>query len=318
MDRFATVFHPGFMAEVAVSRQLLSDSPDLATAETISTMAAYVRADSRSEIVRRALHEAVPEHSSVVEVARAVHRWIRARVRFVEDEVNAGPFLDRERARRAEVLIRPVDLLRMALPSGDCDDFVMLAAAMFRAAGIETEFVTVAASSGAPAQFTHVYLYVVDERGSRIPFDASHGPNAGWEVENRFNKLAAWPIDDPARARGLAGTSKGVPMMGRLRAAECGPVSAGYDVECAGASGGVPWWQQLISGGLNIASKRYAVPPQNTYVDPSGRIIRGSAGGPFPYPGLSLDGGGSNTGLLVIGGVALVGLVLMVVSKGRR
>jgi len=48
----------------------------------------------------------------------------------------------------AEVLIRPVDLLAMRTPSGDCDDFSMLAAAMLRALGIRASFKTAAADAG--------------------------------------------------------------------------------------------------------------------------------------------------------------------------
>jgi len=91
----------------------------------------------------------------------------------------------------------PRDLLALPVPvaQGDCDDYSMLAASMLLAEGIPCAFVTVAADSRDPSQFSHVY--VVSRRGgARIPIDASHGPSVGWETPE-FYRRSEWPVAQP-------------------------------------------------------------------------------------------------------------------------
>jgi len=238
------VSHPGFDGPISAERVFLSDDPDTAVAETIERMARYVRADADSPSIQ-ALASQMRGGSRADTIAR-VWNWIRARVRFVPDSANTG---DAPNASNiAEVLIRPVDIIRMRDAAGDCDDFSMLGAALFRALGIPVLFCTVAADPTQPDQFSHVYLYV---DGS--PFDASHGAYLGWECPNRFGKILFWSVDN------------GMPIMRN---------GLGY------APAGSDWWQTLIQQGtdvgLSIAKARYGVPPPGTVIQiPDGMISTG-------------------------------------------
>ena len=226
--------HPGFDGTVLVERVFLSDDPDTAVAETIERMARYVRADADSSTVQALA--AQMRGGLRADVISRVWNWIRARVRFVPDSVNAAYVSGSPNV--AEVLIRPVDMLRMRDAAGDCDDFSMLGAALFRALDIPVVFCTVAADPSQPDQFSHVYLYV---DGS--PFDSSHGAYLGWECPNRFGKILFWSVDT-----GMAMTRNGL----------------GF------TEAGVPWWQALVQQGtdigLSIAKARYGVPPAGTVI----------------------------------------------------
>ncbi|MBZ5580908.1 MAG: transglutaminase-like domain-containing protein [Acidobacteriia bacterium] len=253
-------------------------------------MAQLVREDSRSPIVRRAAHEAIAGAAGDPRgQAAAIHGWIRRHVRFVQDATLAGFSDDPD---QAEVLIRPVDLLTMPQPKGDCDDFSMLAAAMLRSVGIDSAFKTVAAESGNP-NYSHVYVLALLPDG-QTPLDASHGPTLGWEVTAQ-GKSRLWPLDEAQMNRTLSGL-------------------------------GVDWTavESIAGKALDTTSKilipRLAVPQLNPgqYVQQGNQVMYQQPAGtsPLAFPGVQL---GSNTGLgtIVLLGAAAVGLLLLVTRKGH-
>jgi hypothetical protein len=194
----AVAYHPYFEGP---TRYTIEERPNAAsdeanTGQTIARMAAYARDDSTSPIVRRAAHEAARGFSDPAEIAGRVHSWIRSTVRFVED-AELAHLAGIPPAPDTEVLIRPVDILTMATPAGDCDDFSMLTAAMLRALGIEASYKTVEADDTAPGLYSHVYTVAHLPAGA-LAIDSSHGPWPGWEVEPT-GKSKLWPIEAPRK-----------------------------------------------------------------------------------------------------------------------
>jgi hypothetical protein len=185
--------HPAFSGPV---QYLIEDRPAGAddeenTAQTIARMAQYAREDSRNQIVRRAA-DAATRRTRTRDLASAVHAWIRSHVSFVEDAQLAQGLTDAP--DDAEVLIRPIDLLTMPNPVGDCDDFAMLAASMLRALGIEASFKTVEADPQSPGLYSHVYT-VAHLPDGPLPLDCSHGPYPGWEIAPT-GKARLWPVEE--------------------------------------------------------------------------------------------------------------------------
>lgn len=273
------VEHPQFphgRARMTISG--LPPGDDEATAITIAHMAHYAKQDSLSPIVRRAAAEAAAtaQGNSAADIAEAVFRWIQRRIRFQVDQATARPVS--QDAENTEVLIRPVDLLTMPRPAGDCDDFSMLCASMLRALGIETSFKTVAADPAAPHLYSHVYVIAHTSEGA-IALDTSHGDRPGWEVRTA-GKSRIWRVEDA------------MPQLGAL------PEWATELIKIGGQTG------------AKIAEARFGQPPEGTYIQRGDEIFfrqpQGSAPFAFPGVGVNVGGGGSGTLLLVVGVVALL------------
>lgn len=295
-------FHPGFGASVPTERSFLSDDPDTAVAQTIARMAQYAREDSGSPAIKRLAGQlaGVTPQESVFRV----WNWIRARVRFVSDRELAAPLSDHTSI--AEVLIRPVDLIRMQDAQEDCDGFSMLGAALFLALGIPVSFVTVAADPHSPDQFSHVYLWV-----NGAAFDASHGPFLGWEAQNRFGKRQLWSVQN------------GMPMMGRsprgLRGLGDDQVLS-FPMVTGGGTATPDFWQTLLNQGvsasLSILKARYAVPPPGTLIQTPGGTIA-TAGAPGSSAFSLSTAGGFATGIPSWVWIAGAGLVLVMVLNKK-
>ncbi len=256
-----------------------SEDDDTRTRQTVTLMAAYAIADARSPIVRRAALEAIaglPARDQRKEAERVWH-WVRRRVRFIEDrELATG--LEGIEPDGAEVLVRPVDLLTMPTPVGDCDDFAMLTAAMLRALGIPWAFRTVAAEPGHPQTYSHVYVVALLPEGE-LPLDTSHGPRPGWEV--------------PA-----AGKSKT------------------WRPDAMGTLGSIDWGAMLqhgVTATTDILKARYAHPPAGTFEQsPEGVYYRQPQNAPpytFPGGGFGLPQSNLTTLALIAGAAILMILV---------
>jgi len=183
---------------VRYSLELASDDPDEQVQQVISTMARYVREDARSIPIRQ---EAAALVSSGGDSLSAVFHHVKHRMRFVRDETLGRPWEEASGIPVAEVLVRPVDMAtagasyNIPAAQGDCDDYVMYAAALLRAMGIETRFVTLAADPQDPSRYSHVYL-VAYHQDQRIPLDVSHGDYPGWEAPNYYGKRREWGVED--------------------------------------------------------------------------------------------------------------------------
>jgi hypothetical protein len=202
------IHHPLFGLTRASALEV-SDDPDEQVASTIDLMARYVREDASSPEVMADAQRAVQGGiggfmpcflAKEEDAIEDIFRHVKGRVNFAEDEEMAAPISSAFPI--VEILIRPRDLLTLCQSPGsagcrlqeDCDGFSMYTAALLRARGIESRFVTIAADPDYPERFSHVYVAAYTSGGRRIPLDTSHGAYPGWEAPNRY-RIQEWPID---------------------------------------------------------------------------------------------------------------------------
>jgi hypothetical protein len=182
-----------FMADVKLDiRQTNPNDSDKSVADTVALMGTHANNACSSQQIKEALQQAgINNSTNEDEAIRKIFHWIKGEVTFIQDEDHLRKmFYDPE---SKELLITPPALLSMSNPSGDCDDFSMLACAMLMAKGVKCDFVTVAANSSFPREFSHIYCMVATRDGRNIPFDASHGKKVGWETARAFRKQV-WPV----------------------------------------------------------------------------------------------------------------------------
>jgi len=250
----------------------LNDDEDN-TAQTIALMRIYAVEDSTSDVVGWAVQQALGRCRRG-QVGQRIHAWLRANIRFRDDSAAA---VEARLHPDSEVLIRPVDLLAMESPGGDCDDFSMLAAAMLLRAGETCSYVTIAADPRNTDLYSHVYVEV-----NGMALDASHGPWFGWAAP-AVGKTRRWPVTLRSRLAGLP----------------------------TGASAGVDWGsilQTAIQTGSQIAVNRYGQPPVGTYIqNGQGVFYRGAPNQPFSYPTFAA---GSSSTLLIVAGLLVVVLLM--------
>jgi hypothetical protein len=245
-------------------------------------MKLFTLEDSRSPIVQRAAQQAIASQGSPSALAQvgAVWAWIRRHVRLVSD-AELARLAGIEDPEEAEVLVRPVDILNMPQPMGDCDCQAMLGAAMLAALEIPSEFVTIAAAPDDPDRYSHVYVLAQLPGGRQVPLDFSHAPGPGW-VALSLGKARVWYS----------------PRVG------LGAINID--------------WGGLIKTGVestaDILKARYAQPPVGTYIQKNGQVTyRQPAGASaLAIPGVSASGS-----WLTIGAVLIV-IVLLLAMMGKR
>jgi hypothetical protein len=281
--------HPAFGGLARFARWPRPDDDELATAQTVGLMARYIRQDARHPLLRRVALQAAAAAKKPKEAAAAIFHWIRRRVRLVEDRAlaQAGGFPEPE---DAEVLIRPLDLLRMPQPQGDCDDQVMLAAAMLGALGIPSVLVTIAADPAQPGRYSHVYLVALTPQGP-LSLDPSHGPYPGWHPP-ALGKTKIWRLSMPTLGFALPDS----------------------------ATTATNFWQDLARTGAetfaDIARARWGQPPAGTYVQtgPGGSVYYRQQPGTFQFPTAQI---GSGWGGWVTAAVLVVVVLLLVKAVTR-
>jgi hypothetical protein len=179
---------------------MVDDDPDVQVAQVIDIMSGHVERDSQDPAVIAQAQQALALGDG--DPLQGVFDLVRSQLRFSRDEVLASPVASLYRLPFVETFIPPSAMARMCdgdasgrpcIRLGDCDDYVMYAAAMLRALGVKARFVTVAADARDPDQYTHVYLAAYSASGGRIPMDVSHGDYVGWEHEGSY-KLKEWDI----------------------------------------------------------------------------------------------------------------------------
>lgn len=197
-----TIAHPGF-GGMPLNYELthVPDDPDDQVASTISLMSHYVATDAAHPAIAADAQRALAEAPPGATPEQAVFQFVRRRLRFVDDEVNAAPLSVKTDIPIVEVLIRPVDMSQMCAGggcqrTGDCDDHAMYGAALLKVLGRTVKFVTVAADAADPSRYSHVYLvsYPPEQPGARVALDLSHGAHCGWEVPNRYGKRREWSV----------------------------------------------------------------------------------------------------------------------------
>lgn len=179
---------------------------------TIDLMKQYAIEDSKHPLI---LETAKRIASSNRPLDQAVHQEANAKLRFVEDTANAAQTNIADLAPDSEVievLTRPVDveiLSQRSIVSGDCDDFAMYVASLLlalEALGFpvsNTRFITIAADTENPNEFSHVYVRTV-YMGSDTAIDASHGPYAGWHAEDRAFRKTEHPVKAMSHSASIA------------------------------------------------------------------------------------------------------------------
>lgn len=168
-------------------RPMMSD--EIETAQTITYMDDLATADAGDRAVIAATAEALEEAgcgpmSAPLDKANAIFWWLKKHLRYVPTE-GTSPLVD-------QTLITPAAILAMPDRIGDCPQFSMLAAAMFRVCCVPCYFVTIAAEPSMPDEFSHVYNAVDVGTLQLYPFDASNGPAPGSEFAFPFKKKI-WP-----------------------------------------------------------------------------------------------------------------------------
>lgn len=172
---------------------------EASTAQTVRGMCGEVHQAAADDYVRSTageLQRVNPRRD------RAAGAWsafwcAKHRVKFVPDEINLGRLL--HKYGELDFLQSPSVLLRQRKPTGDCDCFTMLVCALLECMGIPWRICTLKCDAREPGRWSHVYCCAILEDGSRLPLDASHGPEPGWEVPARdVFEYAEW---DPTGAR---------------------------------------------------------------------------------------------------------------------
>lgn len=144
---------------------------------TAAQMRALARAPSpRARAVLRRVLGAVPSSSAYVH-AGLLYRWLSEHMVYVPDGEAPDSVGLEEEIRSPEYLLDKIE--RYGYAFGDCDDFVILFAALLLAAGIPARLVLVSARSD--REFDHVYLRLLTARGW-VAADAIRGEALGWEV----------------------------------------------------------------------------------------------------------------------------------------
>jgi hypothetical protein len=110
----------------------------------------------------------------------AIWLWVKNHIKFLHDDVLTRVLFNEN--DHFELLISPPVMLRMKAPSGDCDDFTMLACALACAMGYQWGIVTLACDRKRPGDYSHVYGCAWLPDGVMCPLDCSHGKYPGWEV----------------------------------------------------------------------------------------------------------------------------------------
>lgn len=284
-------------------------SSDIGVERTIASMHSIVNASMDSNIVRGLASNLLsPGISDRVAIER-VWAWIRNNVTFKGDESIARNLGFRE-SDNTEVLIHPEVIISKRMREGDCDDYVMLAATLLGAMGIDSRFVTIAAIEGSK-RFSHVYLEAWD-RGSEewIAFDGSHGKWLGWKADEDSSYrevVSRRKVWSRYEIRG----KEGLRSMSNTLLSGAGDDSRGI--------GTIDW-----GGILNTSIKSgFDILKNVTY--PSGLYQQDNQGvayrQPIGVPGLNLgfqsfpSSGGINPYIVMIGGAALV---LVLILGNRR
>ena len=302
---------PQFPGPSVVTRTNAPADPNEATALTIEKMKGWALADSTSPQVVRATGQALlltrPHHQR--EYAAAIFDWVKRNCRFREDDpvLRSCLGLDNE----LELLIAPAQLLSMRPPSGDCDCLTTLCMSMLICAGIPAEPLTIKADEDDPTRDSHVYCQAVTEDGPFV-LDPAMGCkyhwNAGDEAPGWFQK-DNWGVIQSTRPKGLQGYGLGDDGSGEVDIEGSGLPGGSLDFSdiWTGGSPSIPvdwnkFLQQVTAGGLSIAKMQAT--PVGYVQQPSGAFANYGPGGTIPQLG------GISTSTLMLGGAALLALVL--------
>lgn len=165
------------------------------TGQTVAYMDELADKDASDPAVIAAAAEAlddagIDQTACAIDKANAVYWWLKKTIRYVPTP-GTSPLVD-------QTLIAPTAILAMPEPIGDCPQYSMMAAAMFRVLCVACYFKTIASEADFPDQYSHIYNVVEVGNGQFLPFDSSNGPEPGAEFRFPF-KSRVWPRIAPDR-----------------------------------------------------------------------------------------------------------------------
>ena len=170
---------------------------DTSTVDTIHQMIALAKVSANDLLVASVVDSCLAtlrSHPSKRDIARAIWWWVKSHVTFREDEEIVAKELG-FRDPNQELLIPPITLLQMPQPMGDCDDYSLLTASLLKCAHIPCWFVVIAVDEWEPERFSHVYVRCyLDDEGTYMAMDVSHGGVPGWETARRIFRKAEFTI----------------------------------------------------------------------------------------------------------------------------
>lgn len=203
------VRHPLLGPGALVGVRELGTNPDQQVAQTVNLMRERVREDAQDPTFIAHAQQALMGNAGDSLPARA-WQHVKGVIDFHRDEELgsglSGLIGDDAAADTVEFIIRPRDMMTFVengQACGDCDDFSMYLACLLESVGIPCAFVTVAADSSAPDQYSHVYVRAYPPGEEPIALDASHGDFPGWEVPNMFGKRREWPVQGGEEVKDL-------------------------------------------------------------------------------------------------------------------
>lgn len=164
------------------------------TEQTVRKMCEHIRnAQSDPMLLAIAQRLASTATTPAAQIS-SVWLWVKNHIKFLHDDVLTRVLFNE--GDHFELLISPPVVLRMKAPSGDCDDFTMLACALACAMGFPWGIVTLACDRKRPGEYSHVYGCAWLPNGVLAPLDCSHGKYPGWEVPSHdVQRKTIWGSD---------------------------------------------------------------------------------------------------------------------------
>lgn len=312
----AVFTHPlvGGLARVTTAPTNAYDS-DQSASDTVRLIQSLARQSAGSPEVAEAVSDALQGLSAGASdeaVCRRLYLWVKQHITYIEDErllveLGGGEAIDRE------LLIRPDLLLSMPQPMGDCDDHVLLIAAMLERLGIPYKLVTVAADDETPERMSHIYL-VAFLRDSQREFALDAAGPKGQNFPGNYPKKVYRKIEWQARGNEM------IAPIATYDDRECAGMLDAHSPGMAGSGLGVSWGDVLKEGastGFDIV--KTALDPRfkpGTYSQTTeqGQVIQTQAKGPSfgvnTFPALSLPST-IDPLWLIAGGLGLFAILAM-------
>jgi hypothetical protein len=150
------------------------------TKQTVDKMCEHIRNAQADPMLQDVARQLSARNGGLVSQLSAVWLWVKHHIKFLHDDVLTRVLFNE--ADHFELLISPPVMLRMKAPSGDCDDFTMLACALACALGFDWGIITVACDRKRPGEYSHVYGCAWLPDGTMFPLDCSHARAPGSEI----------------------------------------------------------------------------------------------------------------------------------------
>ena len=150
------------------------------TKQTVDKMCEHIRNAQSDPMLQAVAQRVTATAQTPQQKLSAVWLWVKHHIKFLHDDVLTRVLFNE--GDHFELLISPPVMLRMKAPSGDCDDFTMLACALACALGFDWGIVTVACDRKRPGEYSHVYGCAWVPDGTMFPLDCSHARAPGSEI----------------------------------------------------------------------------------------------------------------------------------------